>query len=238
MTPCFVLILGLVLVTSQYSTPKLGNGRDIPVGTLSALYTTQCGTYSHYAVNFKDPCQDLILELIVQIGMPDIYVSRTNPYPTKYDLTWSAFPADRYFLRIFRNDSMASPGYYYISIYGDCSSDNEPSTYQIRVAASITEAVSTDYNIDILGFPKVSTDRSLSVKAFSFFEFCLPYCADVNIKIKSCRDKARCPTSYFFPELFVSRNPSTPSLQDFRSSSFTTSMNFTAAFSLETGYLI
>jgi hypothetical protein len=216
MTPCFVLILGLVLVTSQYSTPKLGNGRDIPVGPLTEDYTTQCGTYSYYAVNFVYACQDLVLELTVQIGMPDIYVSRTNPYPTKYDLTWSAFPADRHYLKIFRNDSMASPGYYYISVYGDCSLDNEPSIYQMRVTPSITPTVDTDYNTDIFEFPNVSTNRSLSAKAFSFFEFCLPYCADVNIKIKSCRDKARCPKSYFFPELFVSRNPSYSSLENFR----------------------
>lgn len=215
MTPCFVLILGLVLVTSQYSTPKIGNARDIAVGPLSIVYTTQCGTYSHFAVNFVYPCQDLVLELTVQIGMPDIYVSRTNPYPTKYDLTWSAFSADRYFLTIYRNDSMASPGYYYISIYGDCSSDDEPPIYQMRVSPSITPPVS-EYNIDILGFPEISTNQSINAKAFSFFEFCLPYCANVNIKIKSCRDKARCPTSYFFPELFVSRNPSTSSLEDFR----------------------
>lgn len=215
MTPCFLLILGLVVVTSQYSTPKLGNARDIAVGPVSTVYTTQCGTYSYYAVNFVYPCQDLVLELTVQIGMPDIYVSRTNPYPTKYDLTWSTFSTDRYNLRIFRNDSMAAPGYYYISIYGDCSSDDEASIYQMLVTPTITEPVST-YNTDILGFPEIGTNRTVNAKAFSFFEFCLPYCADVNIKIKSCRDKARCPTSYFFPELFVSRNPSNSSLEDFR----------------------
>ena len=215
MTPCFLLLLGLVLVTSQYSSPKLGNALEISVGPLSITYTTKCNTYSYYAVNFMNPCQDMILKLDVSSGTPEIYISKTNPYPTKHDLTWAAYKNDLYNLVIYRNDLKASPGYYYIAIYGDCTGLNSSAVYQMRVASSTTPAVS-EYNVDILQFPLISTNQRVSARAYSFYTFCVPDCADVNIKITSCRDKARCPTSYSSPELFVSRMPLSSSLEGYR----------------------
>lgn len=214
-TTCFML-LGLVLVTSQYSSPKLGNSPNIPVGSLSAPYTTKCYSYNYFAVNFLSPCKDMILKLeVVSSGTPVIYISRTNPYPTKYDLTWSAYSADMYNLVINRNDPKAAPGYYYIGIYADCDTNNAPASYQMRVSPSITQ-IGSIYNLDILQFKEISMNQYVAAGAFSFFDFCLPSCADVNIKIISCREKARCPTSYSFPELFVSRMPLTSSLEGYR----------------------
>ena len=212
----FFLLLGLVLVTSQYSAPKLGNSLDIKVGSLSAPYATKCYTYSYFAVNFVSPCKDMILKLEEISGTPIIYISRTNPYPTKYDLTWSAYSADMYNLVINRNDPKAAPGYYYIAIYADCDTKNNvPANYRIRVIPSSIQTVSI-YNLDILQFRDVSTNQYVAAGEFSYFDFCLPSCADVNIKITSCKDKARCPTSYSFPELFVSRMPLTSSLEGYR----------------------
>jgi len=71
-------------------------------------YTSQCGEYTYFEVNFPYPCKDLNISVQALAGNPQIYVSKTLMYPKKRDLTWSVVQNDSLVINHF--DPESSPG--------------------------------------------------------------------------------------------------------------------------------
>lgn len=71
-------------------------------------YTSQCGEYTYFEVDFPYPCKDLNISVVTLSGNPQIYVSNTLMYPTKRDLTWSAVETDSLVISYY--DPESSPG--------------------------------------------------------------------------------------------------------------------------------
>lgn len=209
------------VVISQYFEPKIGNSVNITDGAFYlTAFETKCDTYTYFTVNFIYPCRDLVLSIRPTKGQPTAFVSKANkdggdPYPTKEKMTWAAHKEDLYTLIISRYDPEASPGYYYIGVYNDCSQQSENAVYQIEVLPSVDKAVSL-FNTDILEYPYLSMNKYVAADKYEFFSFCLPICANVKITLENCVDVKDCPQTYSFPELLVSRENLLPSLQDYR----------------------
>lgn len=116
-------------------------------------------------------------------GEPDIYVSKANvdqdPYPTKYKLTWAAYKDKDYNLTISHWDVESSPGWYYIGVYDDCSSQFSTATYTIRAdsmyssvnyvtySACLKISLSSEDSDDILVHQNIATNRLITVNAYA-----------------------------------------------------------------------
>ena len=215
------LIVGLTLiaaVTSQYYDPKLGNSTNLFTKSFYGdYYNTKCGEYTYFAVQLLKPCKDLIVSLNKKKGQPYIYISKTNPYPTRSSLTW-ATESNPLSLTISKFDPNGYPGYYYIGIYNDCSQQSNIASYQIQALESADEPSYSNTNTDIGFHAYISENRTVDANSFVLFSFCLASCENVKLRIKNCVDKT-CPSSknYILPDLLVSRQSfSSPSLKQYR----------------------
>lgn len=193
----------------------------------SIRYTTNCGEYNYFKVQVpdQDACHDLIISTDIVSGETNLYVSKTEQFPTKNMQTWAEFSQDVNSLTISRWDLQSSPGWYYIAVYADCSVTNKPAVYSIR--ADIDD---TNDGTDILLNPLLATDFSLkTANSYKYFRFCLRDATqDVTIALDNCYTPdygttytyvtATYPgcssTTYTFPELIVSRNIIEPVVGD------------------------
>lgn len=201
--------------SSQFYERKIGRSINI-TESYDVTYSTECNAYSYFSVFFIYPCKDLSISLKPTAGQPDIYVSKANrdrdPYPTRGKLTWASYADNIYTLNISRYDPESSPGYYYIGIYNDCSKQNEKAIYQIR-ARPITLSSTTK---DILVNRDLGINQHVTANGYTYFEFCVPICANVRIALDNCLDNEKCPKAYSYPELLVSRDKMYPRVKDYR----------------------
>lgn len=206
-------------VASQYYEPKLGDSTNLYTTKFyGEFYNTGCGAYTYFAVQNIKPCKDLIISLNRKKGQPYIYVSKTNPYPTRNSLTWAS-ESSLLTLTISKADTNGYPGYYYIGIYNDCSQQNDDASYQIQALESYEEPSYSNLNTDIGLHPYISENKTIVANSFSLFSFCLLSCENVKLRIKNCVDKS-CKSlskNYILPDLLVSRQAfSIPSLKQYR----------------------
>jgi hypothetical protein len=108
-------------------------------GSYGAIFTTSCGEYSFFKVYMTESCNDLTISANVSTGEPDVFVSRRS-MPTKSTLSWAAYKDGDYDVTISHWDPESSPGWYYISIFGDCSSSNASAVYQIKTTLSTSDS--------------------------------------------------------------------------------------------------
>ena len=214
------LLMCFVASSAQFLKAKIGNSTVLNLNSFySTSYTVQCSAYRYFAVNFIYACKDLIISLKVTSGQPDIYASKADvdkdPYPTKDKLTWSAYADDLYTLSISRWDPESSPGYYYIGIYNDCTNQKNPANFRIQALMSQDPAVAIGLK-DILLYPRLGLGKTVKANGYTFFQFCVPECANVKISLQNCIDNAVCPGAYSYPELLVSRHSLLPSLKEYR----------------------
>jgi hypothetical protein len=206
-------------VTSQYYEPKLGDSTNLyTTNFYEEFYSTGCGAYTYFAVQILKPCKDLIISLKKTKGQPYIYVSKTNPYPTKNSLTW-ATESNLLTLTISKTDTNGYPGYYYIGIYNDCSQQSDIASYQIQARESYDEPNYSNQVTDIGLHDYLSANKTVEGNSFSLFSFCLDRCQNVKLRIENCVDKSCQSLSkyYILPDLLVSRQSfSVPSLKQYR----------------------
>jgi len=185
----------------------------------SVKYKTNFSQYNYFKVQVPSTsaCDDIIITTNVTFGETDLYVCKTNTFPTKDMKTWYAHGVRN--LNISRWDLQSSPGWYYIGVYA-----KTPSEYTIRV-----DLVSTNDGTDILAQPTLAANFALNTaNSYKYFRFCLPDpTLDVKITINNCYfDYAnyiyptmptRTPcdaTHYTIPELIVTRNILEPTVAD------------------------
>ena len=210
-------------------TNREGNTTTLrPEADYKDFYYTECHKYHYFAIYFYFPCDNLKVSVLPKSGVPDlsIFVSRSNqdhdPYPTKEKMAWTADKDNAYSLTISHWDTEASPGWYYIGVYNDCSNVKETASYQIK-------AVKEDYSPfvangalivpgeeDILAFPKYATNQIIKSNEYKYYRFCLPKCGNVQVSIDNCIDPVKCPITYAFPELIVSRTEKYPVTNSYR----------------------
>ena len=104
-----------------------------------ASFTTSCNEYSFFKAHMTESCNDLTISANVSAGEPDIYVSRRS-MPTKSSLSWAAYEDGDYDVTISHWDPESSPGWYYISIFADCSTTNTTAVYQIKTTLSTSDS--------------------------------------------------------------------------------------------------
>ena len=192
----------------------------------SIKYTTNCGQYNYFKVQVPttSACDDLIITTVVTSGETDLYVSKTNTFPTKDMQTWAAYAYGDHSLKISRWDLQSSPGWYYIAVYADCSTINAPAVYTVGA-----DLVSTNDGTDILAQPSLAANFALNTAdSYKYFRFCLPDpTQDVKIELNNCYldpiNGYVYPTSptttcdqyhYTLPELIVTRNVLEPTVAD------------------------
>jgi len=175
-------------------------------------YTTQCGQYTQFKVNFPYPCKDLNITTYPTQGETDIFVSLTNEYPKKTDLSWAATATGEYTVSISHWEPESSTGYYYISVYGDCSLQPYPAKYTI--AASSYDNTDQDSN-DLVQYPSVGINQITGANDYRYFRFCVPQCSDIKVTLQNCLSDAECPGAYSYPELLVTRNIVEPTVYDY-----------------------
>jgi len=155
-----------------------------------------------------DPCKDLVITATPSSGEPDIYVSK-KPYPTSEGLTYAAFGQGDYTVTVSHWDPESSPGYYYIGVYADCQKVSAPAVYTLKAASVVAD------DGDLFKHPSLGINQFVPGGGFSDFKFCVPYsCAVVQVNEANCMDSTKCPTTYSYPELLVSRTSKTPRIHD------------------------
>ena len=212
------VIVGTSLLTSvisQYYDSKLGTSTDLfTTDFFDKFYTANCSAYTYFAVRFFTPCKDLIISVKKKKGQPYIYVSKTNPYPTRNSLTWAT---ESNLVTIYKTDPNGYHGYYYIGIYNDCSQQSDNASFQIQARESADEPSFSLFYTDIGLHSELSSNKTVDANSFILFSFCLSSCENVRLRLEDCVNKTRCPKDYILPELLVSRQDFLlPSVKDYR----------------------
>ena len=195
-----------------------GNNTILILGqTYSGYYFTQCHSYSYYAVYFYYPCNDLTVSILPSTGgSPQLYVSRANldqdPYPTKDKMTWGGNQQNYYAVTISRWDPMGAPGWYYVGVYNDCSQQNSTAWYQIQAIMNPVPMFGQNYAThpeleDLMLYPQLGMNKQVQLGAYSYFRFCVPYCANVEIGLKTNSPGLE------YPQIVVSRTEENPTVQ-------------------------
>ena len=166
-------------------------------------------------------CKDIKIDTTVSAGETDLYVSKTNSFPTSSMETWAAYADGVYDVTISRWDPEYSPGRYYIGVYADCANTNSAAIYTIKATSD-----ATDDGTDIYLTPNLASNFGLTADGYKYFRFCVPD-DDKNVVI----DLSNCyyngnyipPTgftgtcnsaTYTLPELIVTRNIIKPTIAD------------------------
>jgi len=172
-------------------------------------YTSQCGEYTYFEVDFPYPCQDLNITVNALAGNPEIYASKTLIEPKKRDLTWTAVKTDH--LVIDHYDPESSPGMYYIGIYANCLYEKTAATF--KIAAYATN--STFQESDIYLNSSISHNKIILEENYLYYHFCVPQCADVIVSLQNCLSYEQCNDTYSYPELLVTRLQTSPTIYDY-----------------------
>jgi len=146
-------------------------------------------------------------------GQPDIYVAKEpddGHHLTKEDLTWAAFADNDYQIIISHWDPESSPGYYYIGINNDCSGSNSA---EARYTLSVLSFFDDDD--DIIKHPNLAMKKYVAAYNYDFYKFCVPECSDVKVTLHNCVDKKKCPDTYAWQEMIVSRTDQLPITGDY-----------------------
>jgi len=175
-----LLLLSIIKVATCNTSVTLVLG-----ASSSQKYTTSCGTYNYFKVQVPTSavCEDLVITTDVSSGEADLYVSKTNTFPTKDMETWAAYADGIWDLTISRWDIQSSPGWYYIGVYADCTLTNTAAVYTIKA-----EMDNTDDGTDILRTPTAGQNFALNTAdSYKYFRFCLPdNSLDVAIELNNC----------------------------------------------------
>lgn len=205
----FPMAMMMMLLMMMGGTSATNTVLTLNAGYGSTFYTSGCSQYTYFQVDFPYPCHDLLIELMVASGQPEIYVSKVLTNPTKRDLTWSV--VDGTSITISHWDPETSPGTYYIGVYDNCISQSNPASFQIRTSNTTSEE---DLN-GIYLHPQAGKNQLVKEEGYMYYKFCIDKCADVRVDLFNCMVDAECPKAYSYPELLVSRTVEYPTIYDY-----------------------
>ena len=166
---------------------------------------------------FYYPCNDMTISILPATGgSPPLYVSRAHldqdPYPTRSKMTWGGNQANYYTVTVSRWDPEGAPGWYYASVYNDCSQKNSTAWYQIQAVMNPVPAFGSNYAThpeleDLLMYPQLATNKKAQFGAYTYYRFCVPYCSNVELSITTNNPGLE------YPQIIVSRTEENPTVQ-------------------------
>ncbi|XP_033105531.1 uncharacterized protein LOC117107844 [Anneissia japonica] len=187
---------------------------NLKLGVQTSTQTVPCNDLMYYQVNVTDPCKDLMINVNVLEGEPNVYVSRGNTkFPNERSLAWSSYNWGSENLTISSWDPEFSIGTFYIGVHAYCGSDvaSGYTDAKFTLQALSVDSIHPSDEIPLNGMIR----GNISAENYLYYRFCVSSnCNNVEVKLENCIDPAKCPTNYAWPELLVSRSIVKPTIND------------------------
>eukprot|EP00127_Corallochytrium_limacisporum_P000605 Clim_evm4s22 gene=Clim_evmTU4s22 len=174
-----------------------------------------CNTYAYFKYAVENPCADLKIELTIEQGEADVYISHEPVRrPSTETLAWTSYNWTDPEALIHENITIPyyDPSFvgnteYYIGVHAYCGGD--VNTGDTKAIFSIKAYQDTETG-DITGLSQVGV---VGANGYHYYHFCVPDDSkNVRVSLANWLDPEECPQTYSWPELLVSPTTREPTI--------------------------